>query len=74
MLSWHCTQIVHFMSRLMHVRRYVLAHCTMCNLLHDSVVHLFVPREGVCDVLCVRAEKSEMNVCLDRCTVWKAHQ
>ena len=39
----------------MHVRRYIVARKTVRNLLRNSVVHLFVRKESVCDVLRVRS-------------------
>ena len=43
--------------RVMHLRSCVLTHNTMCNLWHNSDVHIFAPREceNVYDVSCVRS-------------------
>ena len=45
--------------RVMHLRSYVLTRNTMCNVWHNSVVHLFA-RNSVCCAVCV--EKNEMKV------------
>ena len=51
--------------------RHVSTHNTMCNLLHNSVLHLFAPpwrMSFVCE-----SKKSEIKACLYRCTMWKEH-
>ena len=60
--------------RVMHLPRYVLTHNSGSNLLHNSVVHLFAFREVCVMSFVCESEKSEMKVCLHRCTLWKAHQ
>ena len=49
--------------RVMHVQK-ILTHNTMCNVLHNGVVHLVALRESV--LLCANAERSEMQVCVYR--------
>ena len=58
----------------MHLRRKVLTHNTMFNLLHNNVIHLFAKRESVCDVLCVRSWEERDEGVFVRCKMWKTHQ